>query len=136
MGLWRMWLKKFTIISAVLAFSLFCGCASDTPEERQSGTVTVCVVTRYGSTEISADYCEYSSWTEMLDGEFDGSSPERGKVVWRGDYVTSIGNLRPDDANKIVLYLNGVYSQYFATYCEYAAGYTLSFVERGAEFPV
>lgn len=137
-----MWLKKFLIILTASAISLFtaAGCkkAAQIPEFAQSkseDTVTVYVLTGYELTEIEVNYKKYSSWEELLDGEFDGSSPNRSKVVWRGEYVVSIGNLQTGEPDDIILYLNGVYSPYFVKNCEYRAGYTLAFVERGATLP-
>lgn len=134
-----MWLKKFTLILTVSALSLVfaAGCTKNTdiPEffaKKGADTVTVYVLTRYELTEIEVNYNKYSSWTELLDGEFDGSTRERSEVVWRGAYVVSVGNLRPGDPGGITLYLNGVYSPYFVKNCEYSAGYTLAFVEPGA----
>ena len=116
------------------------GCASPAeipalsrPAPEAGDGVTVYVLTKYELTEVSADFGDYTSWAEMIEAEFDGRSEERGRAEWRGGYVTSIGKLRPNDANKIVIYLNGVYSPYFARGCEYAKGYALAFVERGAE---
>lgn len=134
-----MWSKKFTLILIVSALSLLfaAGCKKTAaiPEfsaGNSADTVTVYVLTRYELTEIEADYSRYSSWAELLAGEFDGSAPERASVVWRGDYVVSIGNLQTGDPDDITLYLNGVYSSYFVKNCEYCAGYTLAFVEDGA----
>ena len=137
--------KKYLIISILLTLSLLLatGCAKDTPykipalsqqgEGGDEGSVTVYVLTRYELTEIVVEYESYDSWTALLDGEFDGRNSERGKVQWKGDYVTSIGNLRPNDPSRILLYLNGVFSNYFVSNCDYRAGYTLAFVELGAD---
>lgn len=135
-------LKKFLIIFTASAFSLFvaAGCkqTAQIPEFAKSkgeDTVTVYVLTRYELTEIEVNYKKYSSWTELLEGEFNGGARERSKVVWRGDYVLSVGNLQPGAADDIILYFNGAYSARFVKNCEYRAGYTLAFVERGAPLP-
>ena len=135
-------LKKFLIILTASAISLFvaasCKQTAQIPEFAKSkgeDTVTVYVLTRYELTEIEVDYNKYSSWTELIAGEFDGSTRERSKAVWRGDYVVSIGNLQPGEPEGVVLYLNGAYSTRFVKNCEYCAGYTLAFAERGASIP-
>lgn len=136
--------KKYLIISILLALSLLLsGCVKNVPSEipalskpgvgGEEGSVTVYVLTRYELTEIVVEYESYDSWTALLAGEFDDRDSGRTKVQWKGDYVTAIGNLRPNDPSQIVLYLNGVYSNYFVCNCEYLAGYTLAFVERGAD---
>lgn len=93
--------------------------------------MTVYVLTRFELTEIVVEYAKYDSWTALLESEFDGRNSERSKVQWKGEYVTAIGNLRPNDPSEIILYLNGTYSNYFVSNCDYLAGYTLAFVERG-----
>lgn len=94
------------------------------------------MLTRFELTEIVVEYEKYDSWTAVLVGEFDGRSAERTEVQWKGNYVTSIGNLRPNDPSEIIIYLNGVYSNYFVSNCDYLAGYTLAFVERGADIQI
>lgn len=131
------------MILLTLSLVFVSGCVKDVPYEipalsrpgegGDEGSVTVYVLTRYELTEIVVDYESYDSWTALLEGEFDGRDTERRKVQWKGDYVTSIGNLRPNDPSQILLYLNGVYSNYFVSNCDYFAGYTLAFVERGAD---
>lgn len=137
-----MLLKKFSIILTALALSLFaaagCSQTAEIPrfaKSKSEDTVTVYVLTRYELTEIEVNYEKYSSWEELLDGEFDGSSQGRSKAVWRGEYIVSIGNLQSDGPDDVILYLNGVYSPYFVRNCEYSAGYTLAFVQRGASLP-
>lgn len=136
--------KKYLIISILLTLSLiFISGCKDVPYEipalsrpgegGEDGSVTVYVLTKYELTEIVVEYESYDSWTALLDGEFDGRNSERGNVQWKGDYVTSIGNLRPNDPSQILLYLNGMYSNYFVSNCDYLSGYTLAFVERGAD---
>ncbi|MCH5147123.1 MAG: hypothetical protein J1F61_03840 [Clostridiales bacterium] len=137
--------KKYLIISILLTLSLvfIAGCVKGLPYEipalsqqgegGDEGSVTVYVLTRYELTEIVVDYQSYDSWTALLEGEFDGRNSERAKAHWKGNYVTSIGNLRPNDPSQIILYLNGVYSNNFVANCDYLAGYTLAFVERGAD---
>ena len=137
--------KKYLIISILLTLSLIfiAGCEKAIPYEipalsqqgdgGDEGSVTVYVLTKYELTEIVVGYKTYNSWTALLEGEFDGRDAERGKVQWKGDYVTSIGKLRPNDPSEIILYLNGVYSNYFVANCNYLSGYTLAFVERGAD---
>ena len=137
--------KKYLIISILLALSLVfsTGCVKALPYEipvitqqgegGDEGSVTVYVLTKYELTEIVVEYESYDSWTALLESEFDGRNSKRTKVDWKGDYVTSIGNLRPNDPSQILVYLNGVYSNYFVANCEYLAGYTLAFVERGAD---
>lgn len=139
-----MLLKKYLIISILLTCSLilFSGCVKEIPSEipalsqsgegGDDGRVTVYVLTRYELTEISVKYDSYDSWTALLVGEFDGRSAERAEVQWKGNYVTAIGNLRPNDPSLILLYLNGMYSNYFVEGCDYIAGYALAFVEKGA----
>lgn len=137
--------KRLTIllllpISALIA----AGCGDGSPyaieelaaqgEGGGADTVTVYVLTEYELSEIVVAADEYTGWTELIEGEFDGSSPDRAKAVRRGEYIASIGKLRPDDPNKITVYLNGVYSSRFVSGCEYAAGYTLSFVGKGVRF--
>lgn len=136
--------KKCLIISILSAISLtfLIGCGGEPPREIPAlsvqgegggeDTVTVYVLTKYELTEVVVGYGKYSSWLELIGGEFDGDGA-RAHAVWRGDYVASIGNLRPDDPSEITVYLNGVYSNYFVRNCEYRAGYTLSFVEKGAK---
>ena len=131
-------LMKFTLILTVWAFSLafVFGCKkAEIPEFSESesaDTVTVYVLTRYELTQITVEHNKYSSWKELIDGEFDGSTAERSPAVWRGEYVASIGNLQSNDVGEITLYLNGVYSSYFVQNCEYRAGSTLAFVQLGA----
>lgn len=135
-------LKKFLIIltaSAIsLAFAAGCKQTAEFPELAKSGsedTVTVYVLTHYELTGIEVNYEKYSSWKQLIEGEFDDSNASRSAAVWRGEYVVSIGNLRPYDPGEISLYLNGVRSSYFVKNCKYRAGYALAFVENGATMP-
>lgn len=133
-------LKKRLTILLLLPISalIIAGCAERAPykidrlaaqgEGGGENSVTVYVQTRYELSEIVVESQKYSGWRELIAGEFNGASPERAEAVWRGEYVVSIGKLRPDDPNKIAIYLNGVYSSRFVSGCEYKAGYTLSFV--------
>lgn len=136
-------LKKFWILFTVLLCSLctFAACV-DKPQPKDPhkvqqdadrGIVRVCVLTRYELFEIEANFADYDSWEQLLQAEFDGRDESRAPVERRGGYVVAIGKLRPGNAGKISVYLNGVYSDLFAFNCPYKAGYTLAFVESGAD---
>lgn len=132
--------KRFLLISIVVAISaLICaGCNEKTPSpapgderDESGGIVRICVYDGYVITEVEAPYGMYSSWTEFICGEFDGRDAEHAEAHWRGDYITAIGSLRPEDPSGIAIYLNGKYSTRFVRYCEYRAGYTLAFAKPG-----
>ena len=137
--------KKCLIISTLLAlsFMILAGCAKGNPNEipalsrpgEGAGefSVTVYVLTVSELTEIVVEYYNYTSWAELIDCEFDGSEPARAEAHWRGDYIIAVGNLRPEKPSGIVVYLNGVYSDRFVSGCAYEPGYTLAFVEPGAD---
>ncbi len=132
--------RKFTLLLAVSAVSVAFACACGGRAEKlpylaaqgeggNENTVTVYVLTRYELTEVVADYSSYGGWVELIEEKFDDSLPRFARAEWRGEYVTAIGNLRTGDPADICVYLNGEYSSRFVSGCEYAAGYTLSFVE-------
>ena len=136
--------KKYLTISILLIASLiiFSGCGKSIPNEIPAlsspgagvdeESVTVYVLTRYELTEVTVAYQNYNSWLELLDGEFDGREAARAEVCWRGDYIVAVGNLRPGKPSGIAVYLNGVYSNYFVKNCDYESGFTLTFIEPGA----
>ena len=137
--------KRFSIISIVLALSLLSltACGSGLPHNVQqlaqqganaaADSITIYVITRYEMSEIVADSARYSNWRQLLQAEFDGSDRNRATIVWRGDYVLSVGILQADNANDIMVYYNGKYSDLFVLNCPYAAGSVLAFVERGVD---
>lgn len=129
-------LKRFTTLSTVWLFSLLVfACAPAAPsvpafrrEPAAENEVAVRVYSEGTLTEINVPFERYSSWTELIAGEFDGRSPERAEAVMRGDYVVAIGLLRPMSADGIVIYLNAEYSPFFLRNCPYFPASVLSFV--------
>lgn len=139
--------RKFSIILTALTLTLnlllLSACSGGLPynveelakqgEYADADSITVYVITRYAMSEIVVNGRQYQSWRQLLQSEFDGRNPDRAPAVWRGNYVLSIGILQADNANDIMVYFDGQYSDLFALNCPYRCGSVLAFVERGVD---